>query len=104
MNRREIAARLVPAVNAAAAVMILALTWTAPVRAAEGFRLEPVYAQTTNGQQVLVTGADRAPRVGARDRVFFAILTSSSEWPAGLVPLFAVDVGKGFELRRLPAR
>jgi len=68
--------------------------------AADALRLEPVCARITNGVQVFLAGTQACARAEA---AFFAVV-ADEEWPAGLVPVFAIEAENRFELRRFPAR
>lgn len=66
--------------------------------------LEPIFAMDgTNGTQRLMTESEmQFGKINPQSArvVFWAAVTNS--WPAGLVPLFAVEKGGAFKLRRLP--
>jgi hypothetical protein len=72
----------------------------APLELQPVFRLKPV-----NDNQRLITRAEfdfKKLQAELEAIAFRAVVTN--EWPAGLVPLFAVEGRQGFELRRLPLR
>ncbi len=68
-------------------------------------RLEPVYRlKAVGGKQHLITREDfdfEQRRAGIESTSFLAVTTNV--WPAGLVPIFAVEKTNRVELRRRPA-
>jgi len=69
-------------------------------------RLEPIHRlKPTNGWSRLVGDGDiRVEKLEARvDGVAF-LAVCTNDWPAGLVPVFAVEKPGRFELRRVPPR
>ena len=92
--------------------LLLVLTVIDPALAAESIRSvqrlvpEPIYRLiSTDGAERFATrgqvAANKA-RTGLEKPAFLAVRTN--EWPAALVPIFAVETENHFELRRLPTR
>jgi hypothetical protein len=61
--------------------------------------LSPVYRAQLNGEERL----DTVPSTNSGPTIAFYALTTNN-WPSGLAPLFGVEVGQKWELRRCPAR
>jgi hypothetical protein len=73
-------------------------------RAAESLKLEPVLRLGSTNQQEQLVPLSHLHSVKTKPYGTAFVAVVSASWPAGLVPLFAVEDENKFELRRLPPR